>query len=325
MLKTRFTELVGCRMPVQLAAMPGVSGPDLATALADAGALATLGQPLATPPEIAATFAALGARTSGVLAANFLMPFLDPECIDAVADKVRLVEFFYDRPDPRLIARAKARGALASWQVGSLEEARAAEDAGCDLVTVQGTEAGGHVRGQTSLLPLLARVLEAVRVPVLAAGGIATARDLAAVLAAGASGARIGTRFVASSESEAHPDYVARLLRATAADTVLTEAFSVMWPDAPHRVLRSAVEAAQALNGEVAGETPMGAARAPVPKLSVIPPSRDTTGRVDAMALYAGESVGAVDAVHPAATILASIVEGAERLLAATAALIVTR
>jgi NAD(P)H-dependent flavin oxidoreductase YrpB (nitropropane dioxygenase family) len=319
MIQTSFTDLVGCQLPLQLAAMPGVSGPELVIAAAGAGALATFGSPLAEPREIAREFEDLNVRTGGVLAANFLMPFLNPECVDAVADKVRVVEFFYDRPDPALVARARRHGALAAWQVGSVAEARAAEDAGCDYVTVQGTEAGGHVRGTSSLLPLLSGVLDTVGIPVVAAGGIATARDLAAVIAAGAGGARVGTLLIASTESDAHPEYVARLLRAEASDTVLTEAFSVMWPNAPHRVLRSSIDAANALSDESVGETPFGAGSMPVPRLSVIPPSRATTGHVEAMALYAGESVSAVTEVRPAGELLRDLVAGAERLLAAGA------
>ena len=92
-------------------------------------------------------------------------------------------------------------------------------EAGGDFIVVQGTEAGGHVRGQVSLLPLLESVLGAVDVPVVAAGGIATARGVAAVLAAGAAGVRLGTRFVATHEADAHPSYVQALLRASAAST----------------------------------------------------------------------------------------------------------
>jgi NAD(P)H-dependent flavin oxidoreductase YrpB (nitropropane dioxygenase family) len=186
-------------------------------------------------------------------------------------------------------------------------------------VVAQGTEAGGHVRGTTSLLPLLPLVLDAVRVPVVAAGGIATARTLAAVLAAGAGAARMGTRFVATTESGAHPAYVAALLAASAADTCLTEAFSVMWPDAPHRVLRSAVDAAQALTDEIVGELHHAGQVIPIPRLSVIVPTAGTTGRIDAMALYAGESVEHVTSVRPAAEIIAELVSGAERLLRAAA------
>jgi len=174
------------------------------------------------------------------------------------------------------------------------------------------------VRGQVSLLPLLDSVLGAVEVPVVAAGGIATARGVAAVLAAGAAGARLGTRFVATTEANAHQVYVEALLWASASDTVLTTAFSVMWPDAPHRVLRSAVEAGQALTADVAGEMSLGAARIPVPKLSVPSPTRDATGTIAAMALYAGESVEAVTQVLPAGQVVRDLAEGAERLLRAT-------
>ena len=173
------------------------------------------------------------------------------------------------------------------------------------------------MRGQLSLLPLLDAVLDAVGTPVVAAGGIATARGVAAVLAAGASAARLGTRFVATLEANAHPEYVDALLRASADDTALTTAFSGMWPDAPHRVLRSCIEAAQDIDDEIVGEMSVGAERVPVPKLSVPSPSRDASGAIAAMALYAGESVGAVTKVAAAGDVVRELAEGAERLLRA--------
>jgi NAD(P)H-dependent flavin oxidoreductase YrpB (nitropropane dioxygenase family) len=182
-------------------------------------------------------------------------------------------------------------------------------------VVAQGTEAGGHIRGQTSLLPLLARVLEIVTVPVVAAGGIATGRDLAEVLAAGAGGARMGTRFLAAAESGAHPAYTEAVLAASATDTCITEAFSGLWPDAPHRVLRSAVAAAGALPEGVIGETRVGDQTLAIERFSVVCPDRETTGNVRAMALYAGESVGSVCEVRPAAEIVADVVSAAARAL----------
>jgi NAD(P)H-dependent flavin oxidoreductase YrpB (nitropropane dioxygenase family) len=207
-------------------------------------------------------------------------------------------------------------GALASWQVGSRDEAIAAERAGCDLVVAQGVEAGGHVRGRIGLLPLLAQVLEAVRCPVLAAGGIGGPRELAAVLAAGAAGARLGTRMLAAREANVHPAYLERLLAARSEDTVLTEAFSADWPEAPHRVLRSAVLAAESLEGDVAGSLATSAGEMPVPRLGAASPSREATGAIEAMALYAGESVAAASRVEPAAEIVRSLIEGAGALLA---------
>lgn len=315
MIATSFTKLVGATAPIQLAAMPGISTLDLVAAVADAGGLGMLGAPMMSPAVLGRALDELSERTLGAFGVNFLMPFLDPACVSVAARRARVVEFFYGEPDAELVARARAFGALASWQVGSPAEAEAAERAGCDFLVVQGTEAGGHVRGKTSLLPLLSGVLDRARVPVVAAGGIATARSLAAVLACGGGAARMGTRFVAATESGAHPAYVKALLSSSAADTCLTEAFSGMWPDAPHRVLRSSIARAEALADGVIGEARLGDQVIPIQRFSVIAPTLETTGQIDAMALYAGESVSDVNSVAPAAAIIAELVAGAERLL----------
>ncbi len=315
MINTAFTKLVGVAAPIQLASMPGITTPELVAAVADAGGLGMFGAPLMSAPVLEAALEQLSRRTKGVFGVNFLIPFLDPACISIAARRARVVEFFYGDPDPKLVERAREFGALVSWQVGSVAEAAAAERVGCDFIVVQGTEAGGHVRGETSLLPLLSSVLEVARIPVVAAGGIATARSLAAVLACGCGAARIGTRFVASAESGAHPAYVKALLAASASDTCLTEAFSGMWPNAPHRVLRSAIAAAEALTQDVIGEVQLAEQVIPIRRFSVIAPTSATKGNIDAMALYAGESVANVTSVQPAAEIVAELVAGAERLL----------
>jgi nitronate monooxygenase len=318
MLTTAFTDLVGCRVPIQQAGMAGVATPELAAAVADAGALGMVNMVMVPAEQVAVALDGLREQTTGTVGMNVLMPFLDPAAVEVAASRVRVVEFFYADPDAALVRRVHEGGALAAWQVGSLSEARAAAEAGCDFIVAQGTEAGGHVRGHVTLLALLDAVLDAVDVPVVAAGGIGTARSMAAALAAGASGVRVGTRFVATHEANAHRAYVDALLRASAGDTVLTTAFSVMWPDAPHRVLRSCVEAAQAVPDDIVGEMSAGGARMPVPKFSVPSPTRDTTGTIEAMALYAGESVGAVTAVASAAEVVRELAEGADRLLRAT-------
>jgi nitronate monooxygenase len=253
-----------------------------------------------------------------VVGVTFLLPFgADPAAVEVAAAGARLVDFYYGDPDPALVARAHQGGALASWQAGSADEARAAADAGCDLVAVQGMEGGGRIRGRIALLPLLAEVLDAVQVPVVAAGGIATARGVAACLAAGASAVRVGTRLLATEESGAHPRYVAALLSAGAEDAVLTDAFSVGWPAGPepHRTLRSALEAAESFQGEVVGETRMGAITLPVPRFGLPCPNRETSGEVAAMVHYAGQGAGTTDAVLPAAQVVTDLAEGAERLL----------
>jgi nitronate monooxygenase len=314
-ITTRFTELLGCEVPIQQAGMGGASTPELAAAVSNAGGLGMLAVTAAYHgSDIDVVQRAAPGRPFGV---NFLMPFFDRAVFDAVAPRVALVEWYWAQPDPVLVGAAHDAGALAAWQVGSVDEALAAADAGCDLIVVQGVEAGGHVRGTIGLLPLLDAVLDVVEPPVIAAGGIGTARGVAAVLAAGASAARIGTRFVATRESRAHPQYQQALVAASADDTVLTEAYSVWWPDAPHRVLRSAVEAAEALHDEFAGDAGGDGEPFPIPRFAVQPPTRATRGRIEAMALYAGQSVGAVRSVVSAAQVVRELADGAEQLLGA--------
>jgi NAD(P)H-dependent flavin oxidoreductase YrpB (nitropropane dioxygenase family) len=151
------------------------------------------------------------------------------------------------------------------------------------------------------LLPLLDEVLGVVDVPVIAAGGIGSGRGVAAVLSAGADAARVGTRFIAASETGAHPVYVDALIAATAVDTVLTTAFGDGWPDAPHRVLQSSVEAG----------TKLGASQSWSPEW----PTSTYAGVAEARPLYAGQSVGSVHSHQTAADIVAELVGGAERLL----------
>jgi nitronate monooxygenase len=295
--------------------MGRIGTPQLAAAVTNAGGLGMLpggGARAALEPLLDEVRAA----TRGPFGVNFLLPFLDPDAVDAAASSARLVEFFYGDPDPDLVCRVHAAGALAAWQIGSVGEARAAVEAGCDVVVAQGTEAGGHVRGGLALFPLLEQVLGTVSVPVVAAGGIATGRTVAAALAAGADAVRVGTRFAVARESAAHPDYVEALLRAVGEDTVLTEAFGLDWPDAPHRVLRSCLEAAKASDDAVVGVRDEGGQEAPIERWDSTPPTTNVRGRVAAMALYAGEGVGAVQRVQPAAEIVRELVDEAETLLA---------
>lgn len=315
MLTTKFTTLVGCAVPVQQAGMGGVALRELAAAVTNAGGLGMLGGVRLSAPYLTDVLDQLGREARGPFGVNFLVPFLDPECLEIAAQRAKVVEFFYGDPDSSLVQVVHAGKALAGWQVGSRDEARAATDAGCDFIVAQGVEAGGHVRGRIGLLPLLDEVLPVVNVPVVAAGGIGTARGMAAALAGGASAVRVGTRFVAAWESEAHPLYKEALLQARPEDTVLTEAFSANWPGAPHRVLRSCVEAAQGLPDGVVGEAEIGGRRVPINRFMTPAPLRATTGKIEAMALYAGESVTAVRAIQSAADILRELSEGAELLL----------
>jgi NAD(P)H-dependent flavin oxidoreductase YrpB (nitropropane dioxygenase family) len=321
MLTTRFTELVGCTVPIQQAPIGGCATPRLAAAIAEAGGLGMVAV-TGDPPEIvAAQLDQARRQTVGPIGANLFVSVADPaivrEGVAAAAERARVVDFFYADPDPTLVAIAHAGGALACWQVGSAEEARAAVGAGCDFVIAQGFGAGGHVRGRLGLLALLDAVLAAVDVPVLAAGGVGSGRAMAAALAAGADGVRVGTRFVAAEEAEAHPAYVAALIAAGPQDTAYGDTFALDHPGLPHRALRSSVEAVTAFQGEVVGERfrPPYGDRVPVHRFEKMVPTRYASGAIEAMPLWAGESVGGVTRVQPAAEIVHELANDAERLL----------
>ena len=323
MLTTRFTELVGCAVPIQQAGMGAASPPALAAAVSNAGGLGMVGTARAGTGTVSAITALLDevdALTDRPYGMNFLiapefLPYFDPAIFAVAASRARVVEFFWNWPDPTLVANVHEHGALVSWQVGSKEEAVVAQEAGVDLIIAQGVGAGGHVRGTVGVLALLDAVLDAVDVPVLAAGGIGSGRGVAAVLAAGADGARLGTRFIAATESDAHPRYIEALIAASPEATVLGSTFIIGW-DAPARTLRSAVEAAEAFAGDVVGEEPsLDGTRVPVHRFQPVTPNADTTGAIETMTLLAGESVGSVTRVQPAAEIVREAAGEAERLL----------
>ena len=317
MLETAFTRLVGCTVPIQLAGMGSILSPELAAAVSNAGALGQLtfaGIPIDEAQKRLDLLSSLTTKPFGV---NQLIPYLDRDILAMSARKAKVIDFFWGDPDPELVRVVHEAGGLASWQVGSVVEAIAAEKAGCDFIIAQGVEAGGHIRGTLGLMPLLTQVLDKVSIPVLGAGGIGSGRGIAALLAAGASGARMGTRFIAAAESNAHPDYVRAIISAQAEDSIRTNRFEVECPLCPstHGVLRSALDAAEAFDGSFVAELD----GEPVAKFRGTPPFKGFTGNIGAMACYAGQSVGEVRGVQPAAEIVAELAEQAERLLKGTA------
>lgn len=315
MLSTRFTSIVGCSLPLQQAGMAGTSTAPLVLAVSEAGGLGMFGATGLSPQQLESVLRGINGHTNKPFGVNFLAPFLDPSAVKVAARHARVVEFFYGEPARDLIEMVHDCGALACWQVGSCREAVAARTAGCDLVAAQGVEAGGHVRGTVGLLPLLSDILPVIDVPVIAAGGIGSGSAMAAALTAGAAAVRVGTRFVAAAEADAHPEYVAALIRARSEDTVLTTTFSVGWPDAPHRVLRACVDAAVAYGGEFVGEHVDSSGRWPIPRLASTSITKAKRGAIAAMPHWAGQSVGSVRAIQPAAEIIAEMIAEATACL----------
>ena len=241
----------------------------------------------------------------------------------ALEEGVRAVSFFWGDPAP-YVARVHDAGALVVHTVASAEEARRAVAAGVDVVVAQGWEAGGHVWGEVATLALVPRVVDAVApVPVLAAGGIVDGRGLAAALALGASGVWMGTRFLVSEETAAHPGYQERLVGAAETDTVHTTLFDVGWPEAPLRALRNATyarwdDAGRPATGQRPGEGEVIARNEigeDVVRYASAAPLIGATGDVEAMALYAGQGVGLTRRVQPAAEIVREVADEAVRVL----------
>jgi NAD(P)H-dependent flavin oxidoreductase YrpB (nitropropane dioxygenase family) len=309
---SRLTATLGSRLPIQLAPMGSVSATArLPLAVAAAGGHGMY-PALALPPEALGPVLEelrAGGRAVGV---NFIVPFMTMESLALAVERMPYIDFFLADPDPALVEVVHAGGAVCGWQVETGEEARAAEAAGCDLVIAKAWESGGRKRIEgPALLPLLDAVLSAVTVPVVAGGGIATARGVAAALAAGADGVRVGTRFIAATESDAHPEWVEAVIRAAATDAVVSRAFNVGMPEpGPHRVLRGSIEAAEALTDEFAGVVRIAGAEFPVQRFAPQPPTREATGTIAAMPFYAGQSAGAVRARQPAAEIVADLAAG---------------
>jgi nitronate monooxygenase len=265
------------------------------------------------------------ALTAKPFAVNLNLDFPQEERLDAcLQEGVPVISFFWREPSA-LVARAKSAGAVVLHTVSTAAEARRAVECGVDVVVAQGWEAGGHVRGKVATMPLIPAVVDAVGpIPVIAAGGIADGRGLAAALALGASGAWIGTRFLASNEVAAHPHYRDRVLQATEDDTVyLDELFDIGWPKAPHRVLRNSTVAAWEAAGRPAtGQRPgegdvvaTSKSRGPIVRYRPTTPAADAEGDIDAMALYAGQSAALVHKMQPAAEIVREIDSEARAIL----------
>lgn len=316
-METPFTRLVGCTVPLQLAGMGPIGSPELTAAVSEAGGLGLITLARAPLDVVEQRLERIQELTSKPFGVNLLIPYMDLEILELAVRAARVIDFFWGAPDPALVSRVHEAGALASWQVGSADEGLAAEAAGCDFIIAQGNEAGGHIRGSVALLPLLSEVLDAVSIPVLGAGGIGNTRSVAAVLAAGGAGVRVGTRFIAASESNAHPDYVRALISAASEDSVRSTRFEVDCGLCPstHGILRSAIENADAFQGEAVGEVEVRGERRPVRRFQGLPPSKAVSGTIDAMACYAGQSVGSVRRVQPAAEIVAELFDGADPLL----------
>ncbi|WP_424018778.1 NAD(P)H-dependent flavin oxidoreductase [Halorientalis pallida] len=325
-LRTPLCDRLGIDVPIVQAPIGSVSCPDLAAAVSEAGGLGTLAVTWLGLDATASVIAATRERTDRPFGVNLV---LDPDTtIHATADHLEvclgagaeIVSFSFGDAAP-YVEQVHDAGGTVLQTVGSAEEAREAVAAGVDVLVSQGWEAGGHVQSDVATMPLVPAVADVAGedVPVIAAGGIADGRGLAAALALGADGAWLGTRFVAAAESQAHREYQRAVTEADARAAVRSELYDGGWPGQPHRTLENDtyaewVEAGQPPVGERPGEDEEVARYGnghPVERYDDDPPIADMEGAVDEMAMYAGQSVDLTDDVRPAAEIVDDLVAGA--------------
>ena len=324
-LTTPLTDLLGIAAPIVQAPISDLVRPPLVAAVSNAGGLGMYPFSWRDPATLEGVIAEICALTAKPFAVNLALHLDQDErlgiCLDA---GVTLVSFFWGDSSP-FVDRVHAAGAKVMQTVASADEAKRAVDAGVDVIVAQSWEAGGHVRGEVGGMALIPTVVDAAGdVPVIAAGGIADGRGLAAALMLGASGVWMGTRFVASCEAITHPGYLGRLIAARETETEIGTLFDLDWPDAPHRTMRnSTIEAWRAAGSPTSGARPgEGEAVAirsdgsPVLRYESEPPANDMTGDWEAMTLYAGQGVALIGEVKPAADIVADTVAEARRVLA---------
>lgn len=312
-LSTPWSLRAGLRLPVLNAPMGGVAGGRLAAAVTAAGGLGMIGMgSTATAASLATELAALEqAPRFGIGLVDWVIRDR-PDLLDAaLAARPALLSVSFGA-DLTWVDRAHAAGILAATQVYDAETARRAQDAGLDVLVARGAEGGGHGDTRLATLPLLDAVLDAVTVPVLAAGGIGSPRSLAAVLAAGAAGAWLGTCLSVCPEALTGDSARRALIAAAGTDTVTTRVFDVGqrldWPARfPSRVLRNE------FTGRWMGheETLAGDPEAAAELAAGIAAGDQRVAPVDA-----GQGVGVLTDSRPAGVVLDELCTGAQRLLA---------
>jgi nitronate monooxygenase len=316
-LHTRLCDRFGIEHPIINAPMGGGDAPaELAAEVANAGGLGMIGGttvggvPWLVEQIRRARDLVEDGRTFGV---GLISHFPARELQDAaLAEGVRVIAHSFADPTP-FVGPAHDAGALVLCQVRTVEDARRAADAGVDAVTAQGTEAGGHT-GYVSTLPLVPAVVDAIApVPVIAAGGIADGRGIAAALMLGADAVWLGTRFVATAESGVSDAYRARVVASTADQTVLTETFDLAlgrpWPEG---VAGRAV--ANRFSDRWHGREDELRAWSDDQRREFL--ATRTESDVDEEAVWAGEVMSLVDAVEPAGAVVARLVAEATQVLA---------
>lgn len=323
---TSVTEILNIDIPIVQAPIGNACTVDLVSSVSEAGGLGMFAGSWRTPSELRNLIRGVQDKTDKPFGVNLVLAWPEEQhylltvCME---EGVPVISFFWGDPAPYL-ARLEGGGVTTLLTVASAQEAILAQEAGIDVVVAQGFEAGGHVWGQTTTMALVPAVRDAVTIPVLAAGGIGDARGVAAAMALGADGVWMGTRFIATQESDAHPDYKQAILDAAETDTLYNQIFDLGWPGATHRSLRNhSVDLA--LSSAPGQERPgrsdiLGTKEGGVPvfRYDDAEPLADWTGKINEMCLYSGMSCGVIRDIPTAAKLVKDLWSSTAGVLTAT-------
>lgn len=229
------------KYPIIQAPTDGPATSALAIAVSNAGALGALPLTWVSPDLAYKRVMEVRSKTSGSFFAGYVLNFPTTSLDKAIEAGIQIVQFSWGLPDRELVKKLRDHAIKIGIQVVERESALRALDLGPDYLVCQGIEAGGHVQGNKPLMTALEEVLSVANdVPVAASGGIATGQQIRKYISAGAAAAVLGSRFVATVESVAHPEYKRELVAAgAAADTVVTVCLNKDWSNATHRLLRN--------------------------------------------------------------------------------------
>lgn len=297
-MRTRVTELLKIDYPIIMGGMAWAGTPKLAAAVSEAGGLGVIGSGAMNPEELKRAIDDTRKLTEKPFGVNIMMasPYVEDLVRTVIDEKVSVVTFGAGNPS-RFIPKLKEEGIVVFPVVASDSLARLVERAGADGVIAEGMESGGHV-GEVTTFVLLNRVSRVVRIPVIGAGGIADGRSMAAAFVLGAEAVQMGTRFLASEESEVHPEYKRKILFSSIRDTVVTG----LELGHPARVLRTpfarSIKKIEAKDPLEAEKVLVGSLRRAV-----------LDGDVQTGSFMAGQSAGLIEEIVPVKEILKRIVE----------------
>ena len=311
-MRSALAETLGIDVSLLQAGMGGVAGPELACAVSEAGAAGCAGGYKLAGDALSAMLARLTAGTDRPVGVNLIPEVVGPEelarQVAQVLDQTprRVYLSLFGMPGDAVLDRITAAGRHVVVQVGTVRDGVHAAERGA-VVVAQGIEAGGHLLGESSRDELVAALRE--RLPaacLVAAGGIGSPAEAGRALAAGADGVLLGTAFVVTRESRAHPDFKKAVSAVDGTGTVITDVYQIGWPGRRHRVLATAVTSDPKQGKNFIGRTTVEGKQYLVPRFSAAVPTDATSGRIEEMAMYCGLSCDAVSEELPAADVVAA-------------------